>query len=427
MEISNLQFVTSSNRRLAVPLSETSAEFVVVGRTVGNTFLLDGGRGEIVWPGGTTAIPLDHDPAAGDDGKGKVDMGLIYGFVFGLFLPILLCIGVGFYLYRRKKIEKSRKQKATIQQAQDELQAFKESVVNMRVVVEAAAPGGSAEENAPPAAPAKWYWEESVARLTAHAVVKPPHWIPYDDQTSAQLEAARAKASVGGSPVVPLSAAYHADVFEMKQTNVRTGFSRALLRDAPPPPKSSSWFGSRDAAPPPPPLPADIDADERICLVCDVGAILQLAKQRDDGWAFGSVVLAADGALSTDPGYGWNRNQGWFQMEKTDVPTADQLAELQKVLGGSGGTDALATPKYWDDVKDPTVVEYFRLDPRSAATRDEYNRCLDAFMLTLDRSKFRIHSIDRVQNISLWQSYAVKKAATCSREDDPDKAARKIC
>ena len=46
-------------------------------------------------------------------------------------------------------------------------------------------------------------------------------------------------------------------------------------------------------------------------------------------------------------------------------------------------------------------------------------------MLTLDRSKFRIHSIDRVQNISLWQSYAVKKAATCAREDDPDKAARK--
>ena len=289
------------------------------------------------------------------------------------------------------------------------------------------APGGAGATTAPPAAPAKWYWEESVARLTAHAVVKPPHWIPYDDQTSAQLEAARAKASVGGSPVVPLSAAYHANVLEMKQTNVRTGFSRALLRDAPPPPKSSSWFGgSRDAAAaPPPPLPADIDADERICLVCDVGAILQLAKQRDDGWAFGSVVLAADGALSTDPGYGWNRNQGWFQMEKTDVPTADQLAELQKVLGGSGGTDALATPKYWDDVKDPTVVEYFRLDARSAATRDEYNRCLDAFMLTLDRSKFRIHSIDRVQNISLWQSYAVKKAATCSREDDPDKAARK--
>jgi len=107
-------------------------------------------------------VPLDRTPE-GDDGKGEVDMGLILGLIFGLFLPILLCIGVGFYLYRRKKIEKSRKQKATIQQAQDELQAFKESVVNMRVVVEAAAPGGSAAANAPPAAPAKWYWEESAA------------------------------------------------------------------------------------------------------------------------------------------------------------------------------------------------------------------------------------------------------------------------
>ena len=422
LTIMNLQLVTSSRRRLGVPLSSTTAEFVAVGRTVGGQFLLDA---EVLFPGGTNAVPLDHDPADSDGGKGQVPMGLIYGLIFGLFLPILCCIGLGFYLYRRKKIDKSRKQKATIQQAQDELQAFKESVVNMRVVIEAAAPGGGAASNAPPAVPAKWYWEESVARLQAHAVVKPPHWIPYDDQTSAQLEAARAKASVGGSPVVPLSAAYHADVLQMKQTNTRTGFSRALLRDAPPPPKASAWFGgARDAAPPPPPLPADIDADERICLVCDVGAILQLAKQRDDGWAFGSVVMEGEGAVNTDPGYGWNRNQGWFQMEKTDVPTTDQLTKLQESLGG-GGTDALATPKYWDDVKDPTVVEYFRLDPRSAATRDEYNRCLDAFMLTLDRSKFRIHSIDRVQNISLWQSYAVKKAATCAKEDDPDKAARK--
>ena len=34
--------------------------------------------------------------------------------------------------------------------------------------------------------------------------------------------------------------------------------------------------------------------------------------------------------------------------------------------------------------------------------------------------------MDRVQNISLWQSYAVKKAATCSREDDPDKARKHV-
>ena len=37
---------------------------------------------------------------------------------------------------------------------------------------------------------------------------------------------------------------------------------------------------------------------------------------------------------------GWSRHQGWFELDKTDVPTADQLAELQK---RTGGADALAT------------------------------------------------------------------------------------
>ena len=46
-------------------------------------------------------------------------MGLIYDLVFGLFLPILLCIGVGFYLYRRKKMRVPQA-KATINK-RDEL------------------------------------------------------------------------------------------------------------------------------------------------------------------------------------------------------------------------------------------------------------------------------------------------------------------
>ena len=87
-----------------------------------------------------------------DDGKAKFPMGLVIGLCVGFGLIMLLAL-FGFYRYRQKKIAKSRKQKATIQQAQDELQAFKESVVNMRVVVEAAAPGGGAAANAPPAAP----------------------------------------------------------------------------------------------------------------------------------------------------------------------------------------------------------------------------------------------------------------------------------
>jgi poly [ADP-ribose] polymerase 10/14/15 len=316
---------------------------------------------------------------------------------------------------------KSKAQKAIISEQQEELQNFRDSVVGMRAVVKAAAPGGGGGGGGragPPAAPARWYWEESPARLAYHPVVKPPHWIPYEDAASARLE----KAFVARQGKIQLTAAYEADVQRMIQTNLRTGFSRNMLRDAPPVvpvarPASRDVEQGADR-------PSDIDADEP-CMVLHVGSIVQIARERDDGWAFGSLMLAAAGAPTDTPPVGWNRDQGWFEMENTEVPSADQLAELQKALGGSGGASALDPPAYWDEVKNPLEGELFRLDPRDAKTRDEYNRVLNAFMLTLNRSNFRIYSIDRVQNVSLWQSYSVKKSQICAREEDESKALRK--
>ena len=138
-----------------------------------------------------------------------------------------------------------------------------------------------------------------------------------------------------------------------------------------------------------------------------------------------------------------SKNQGWFRMDNTDIPTVDQLADFREARCGNqaaswvylkfdvhtgeavaGGEDALAPPKYWDDVKDPTVAQYFRITSKTHA--DEYERVLGAFMLTLDPSAFTIHSVHRVQNLSLWKTYAAKRAATCSREDDPEKARRRF-
>jgi len=346
-------------------------------------------------------------------GKNEVDMGLVYGIVFGLFLPLLVLIGVFLFFYRRKMKRKSAAQKAIISDQQQELQAFRDSVVGMRAVVQGAAPGGTAR---PPAAPAKWYWEESPARLAAHPHVKPPHWIPYDAAAAARLE--QAFATRAGT--VMLTAAYEADVQKMVQTNLRTKFSRRLLRDAPAMPiaRPSSHDMEQGADRPP-----DIDADEP-CMVLHVGSIVQIARQRDDGWAFGSLMLAAAGAPTEPPPDGWALNQGWFDLERTEAPSADQLAELQKALGGNSGS-ALDPPDYWGDVKDPLTAEFFRLDPRNTQTRAEYKRVEDAFLLTLDRANFRIHSIDRVQNISLWQSYSVKKSQICAREQDEKQALRK--
>ena len=47
-------------------------------------------------------------------------------------------------------------------------------------------------------------------------------------------------------------------------------------------------------------------------------------------------------------------------------------------------------------------------------------------LIDLRTGAFTIHSVDRVQNLSLWKTYAAKRAATCSREDDPEKARRNL-
>ena len=99
-----------------------------------------------------------------------------------------------------------------------------------------------------------------------------------------------------GAGTVVLSAAYHADTKKMTQTNVRTNFSRKLLRFEPP--------ASKGAAPPI--KPDGIAADEP-CLVLDPGAMMLIAKQRDDGWAFGSVVMESEATSPSSPGPGWSK------------------------------------------------------------------------------------------------------------------------
>ena len=141
---------------------------------------------------------------------------------------------------------------------------------------------------------------------------------------------------------------------------------------------------------------------------------MQVSKQRDDGWIYGSVVLnsskdeAEDMKRYGDDGV--SLSSGWFPEKVSDIPTAEQLREMQKAMGA--GDDALAMPKYWDEVKDPLVAQYFPLQKGSA----EYKRVYDAIALTTKQQQLNIHSIERVQNIGLWQSYCVKKSQICQRE-----------
>jgi len=408
MEISNLQFVkkVETRRRLGVPLSSTAAEFVAVGRTINGAFVLEDGA-QVIFPGDTTTPPLDHDPASGSK-RTKVDTGLIIGLVFGLIGVILLVVGVLYCWYRHSRTLHKDLAKITA-----DLQDFKDSVVGVKVGIKDYLPSAISDAGA---SAVTWYWQEEPHRLTAHdaSLVRAPHWIMYDDDAQALLEQAHSN----NQPSCSTGPNYTVDLKGMEQTNARTGFKRAVLRD------EASGHETK-ARPDTKHADTSTRPDELLgedALLLRTGSMIQIKNQRPDGWAYGSIILnkgdeAKDRRFIVD---GISLSAGWFPLACTDVPSVEQLGELQKLLGGDGD-GALDPPKYWGQVKDPLMAEYFTLAPSS----DEYKRVNAAISLTTGPQKMSIHAIERVQNISLWQSYCVKKSSIIGRERDPQHATRK--
>ena len=411
MEISNLQFVkkVETRRRLGVPLSSTAAEFVAVGRTIDGAFVLKDGA-QVIFPGDTTTPPLDHDPTSGSKST-KVDTGLIIGLVFGLIGVILLVVGVLYCWYWHSRTLHKNLAKVTA-----DLQDFKDSVVGVKVGIKDYVPSAISSGDSTQAATATWYWKEEPHRLTAHdaSLVRAPHWIMYDADVQALLEQAHSN----NQPDCSTGPNYTVDLKGMEQTNARTGFKRAVLRD------EGSGHETK-ARPDTTHADTSTRPDELLgedALLLRTGSMIQIKNQRPDGWAYGSIILnkgdeAKDRRFIVD---GISLSAGWFPLACTDVPSVEQLGELQKLLGGEGD-GALAQPKYWGQVKDPLMAEYFTLAPSS----EEYKRVNAAIALTTGSQQLHINAIERVQNISLWQSYCVKKSSIIGREKDPQQATRK--
>ena len=108
-----------------------------------------------------------------------------------------------------------------------------------------------------------------------------------------------------------------------------------------------------------------------------------------------------------------------FPFDYTDAPTADELKGLSDLLGGSGG--ALEPPAAWEEVKDPLVAQYFPL-------RDgpEKTEVVEAFLESQDKSRFTIVAVERIQNVTAWQSFAVKRESIFVREPDEAKRAKRF-
>ena len=99
-------------------------------------------------------------------------------------------------------------------------------------------------------------------------------------------------------------------------------------------------------------------------------------------------------------------------MSKTDVATTEQMGQLQKVLGGSDeASDALKPPATWEPMKDPMAVQKFTLPEGS-----EKQKVVREFMKTLN-GNIKVQSVERIQSMSMWQSYAVKRQTILMREE----------
>lgn len=107
---------------------------------------------------------------------------------------------------------------------------------------------------------------------------------------------------------------------------------------------------------------------------------------------------------------------GWFMIDATRVPKAGDLASLEKNVGDTG---ALKAPSHWNLTVDPSVVEKYAL-PRGNAERLAVER---AFMSSLNHTRTKILSVERIQNLAMWQSYIVKRSTVCNRDKEVSKKA----
>uniref|UniRef100_A0A7S3LFQ9 Poly [ADP-ribose] polymerase n=1 Tax=Amphora coffeiformis TaxID=265554 RepID=A0A7S3LFQ9_9STRA len=279
------------------------------------------------------------------------------------------------------------------------------------------------KETARPPPKVQWCWKETDFCMDNHDEddifgSASDCWIKYGN--SDQVEKAYQKQK-GRGTFSPLTG-YVLDFSTMVQTKQATGFEREVKRFVE---KADDVDVDMKNVEVGQGLPQDLAGEPQMILV--QGDIIQISKQREDGWAFGSklhhenealarkllaVAVAVVGEGSSEDDAAILTDTGWFPLDKTQPPTGEELAVLQKQVGDTG---ELTPPKHWDPVVDPTTVQLHELregDP-------ERDAVVKSFLSTLvppQFTKVKIVRVQRVQNLAMWQSYVVKRQTICYRE-----------
>ena len=331
----------------------------------------------------------------------------------------------------------------------------------------------TAETAAPPSPRARWWWQEDESMVCKHHatdVRQPGCWISYAGCVCRELEQTYQLYLAGRAPPTHLvdltdrigstgteakaqkgetGVQFTVDFAAMTQANAQSGYVRKVERTelaaapaaavAAAPSLAASRKDKRNAlkaaaaaarlsttstrrtsddkGKPRLAKPAELAEEDALLLRED--QLLQVSKQRPDGWAFGSVVLDPmedRPPLGVD---GVSTQAGWFPLSCTEHPSPAQLEALQQRMGGGeGASDALKSPDTWGQVKDPLVAQMVKLPDGP-----ERQSVVAAFQQTLPGG-ISVVSVERVQNQSMWQSYAVKRQTIVQREKDNAGASR---
>jgi len=333
-----------------------------------------------------------------------------------------LIIAVLFWLYRHRKIQKSRLQKETIKQKDAELDVFRDSIVGLRSVIKDYVPKSSTTYKGllpvpPPSTAVVWCWQETPTRMSVHSKgdlhgEEKDCWIKYDDKATSVLETAYQAKKATISPVK----GYFVDLNTMVQTKATTGFKRKVARFEETKESSRSTIDRSQIHGDVRDLPFDLQGEPQMVLV--TGDVIQISKQRSDGWAFATKMHYADEDLARDllesvvHADELYTDTGWIPLDATRIPSGDDLRELQQKIGDT----QLAPPSSWDPIVDPTIVQRHTL----SSTMEEYRKVKDDFLSTLVPPRFnrkiRVKRIERIQNLAMWQSYMVKRQTICYRD-----------
>ncbi len=354
-----------------------------------------------------------------------------------IWVPILIVLlvtlfGVTFCLYRRKKNQAAREQKAKIAAQEAQLDAFRKSLVDMCAAEQQYVPKITAEGRDSNAMSqvksAHWCWRETPGKMDNWDDKfvegnRADCWVKYNDASNQILELAFQEQGKTGK-CVP-TPGYTVDFRKMIQKKDKTNFEREIQRV-----QVATQGQALDLAKIFVALgiPPKIAKEPQLVLV--PGDIVQISNKRQDGWVYGSKLHMEDeplgrrlvnltytkqdgrknGKRGDDDEYLVSYNNGWFPTNVTRTPNTDDLNTLRKTLGSG---DDLSAPKHWDKIVNPSIAQKSKpLDKKSK----EYQDVAKSFLSTLNPN-IKIIRIQRIQNLALLQSYVVKRKTIIERDE----------